>query len=124
MGKISDAIKIGRIEGNPNYERCGDKPIIVKAEKIIDADKWKEDHLELDPNGYFLFEVEDGWIYAGFVEDKNVMTKIFRGKRAIDLFKFILKENLISSKDHAAYIGYELGKAEECLKENKRYVQS
>ena len=124
MGKISEALKRGKIEGNPNYEKCGDKPITVKTEKVIDVDKWKEDHLKLDPKGYFLFEVEGGYIYAGFVEDGNVMTKIFRGKRAIDLFKFILKENLISSKDHAAYIGYELGKAEECLRENKKYVQS
>jgi len=124
MGKISEAIKKGKIEGNPNYEKCGDKPINVTTKDIISVDKWKESHLELDSNGYFLFEVEDGWMYAGFVEDKNRMTKIFKGKRAIDLFKYILKENLISSKDHAAYIGYELGKAEECLKDNKKYTQS
>jgi len=124
MGKISEAIKSGRIEVNNNYERCGDKPILIKTKNVIEVERWKENHLELDKKGYFLFEVEDGWIYAGFVEDKNIMTKIFRGKRAIDLFKFILKKNLISSKDHAAYIGYELGKAEECLKEDKKYVQS
>ena len=123
MGKISEAIKAGRIEGNTNYKRCGDKPILIKTKNVIEVDKWKEDHLELDSRGYFLFEIEEGWIYAGFVEDKNVMTKIFRGKRAIDLFKFILKGNLIRSKDHAAYIGYELGKAEECLRNGKKYLQ-
>jgi len=124
MGKISEALKKRKIEGNPNYEKCGDKPITISAKEIIEAKKWRESHLELDPNGYFLFEVENSWIYAGFVEEGNKMTKIFKGKRAIDLFKTILKENLISSKDHAAYIGYELGKAEECLKKNKKYIQS
>ena len=123
MGKISDAIKNRRIEGNPNYERCGDKPILIKTEDVIEVERWNEDHLELDKNGYFLFEVEEEWIYVGLVEYGNVMTKIFRGRRAIDLLKFILKENLINSKDHAAYIGYELGKAEECLKNGKKYVQ-
>lgn len=124
MGKISEALEKGKIKGNPGYKKCGDKSITLATKEIIEAKKWKEDHLELDPSGYFLFEVEDEWIYAGFVEEENVMTKIFKGKRAIDLFKLILKEDLISSKDHAAYIGYELGKCEECLKENKKYIQS
>ena len=124
MGKISEALEKGKIKGNPSYKKCGDKPITIVTKDVIEAKKWKEDHLELDPSGYFLFEVENGWIYAGFVEEENVMTKIFKGKRAIDLFKLILKEDLISSKDHAAYIGYELGKCEECLKENKKYIQS
>jgi hypothetical protein len=124
MGKISEALERGKIEGNPSYEKCGSEPILVKTKEVIEVGKWKEDHLELDDKGYFLFEVEEGWIYAGFVEEGNVMTKVFKGKRAIDVFKFILKEELISSKDHAAYIGYELGKCEECLKEGKEYVQS
>ncbi len=124
MGKISEALKRGRIEGNPNYERCGSEPIIIKTKNVIEVEKWKEDHLQLDPKGYFLFEVETGWIYAGFVNFRNEMTIIFRGNRAIDIFKTLLKRNLIDSKDHAAYIGYELGKCEEALRKNKKYVQS
>ncbi|MBI2508247.1 DUF4346 domain-containing protein [Candidatus Woesearchaeota archaeon] len=122
MGKISDAIKRGRIEGNPNYEKCGSEPIIIKTKKIIDVEEWK-DYLDLDPNGYFLFEVEDEWIYAGLVNDDNEMTLILRGKSAIDMFKGIINKKLVSSLDHAAYIGYELGKCEEALKKNKKYIQ-
>ena len=77
------------VKGNPNYERCGDKPILIKTEDVIEVERWNEDHLELDKNGYFLFEVEEEWIYVGLVEYGNVMTKIFRGRRAIDLFKFM-----------------------------------
>lgn len=122
MGKISDAIKGGRIEGNPNYENCGKDPIFIKTKTVIDVEEWN-DYLNLDPNGYFLFEIEDGYIYAGLVNDNNEMTLILRGKRAVDLFKVIIEKKLVSSLDHAAYIGYELGKAEESLRKNKKYLQ-
>lgn len=122
MGKISEAIKRGRIEGNPNYERCGSEPIFIKTKDIIDVERW-DDYLELDPNGYFLFEIEDEWIYAGLVNENNEMILILRGKRAIDLFKAIIDKKLVSSLDHAAYIGYELGKCEEALRKNRRYIQ-
>jgi len=123
MGKISEAIKRGRIEGNPNYEKCGNEPIIIKTKNIVDVKEWN-DYLDLDSNGYFLFEVEEGYIYAGLVNEDNEMTLILRGKRAIDMFKDIINKKLVSSLDHAAYIGYELGKCEEALRKNKKYVQS
>ncbi len=48
---------------------------------------------------------------------------IFKGKSGIDIFREILKHDLITMMDHAAYLGYELGRAEECLKAGKKYVQ-
>ena len=122
MGKISESIKKGIIKGNPNYELCGDKDIIIKTKKITDVNEWN-DYLNLDPKGYFLFEVEDDYIYAGLVNDNNEMILILRGKRAIDLFKAIIEKKLVSSLDHAVYIGYELGKCEVALRENKKFLQ-
>lgn len=122
MGRISEAIKNGIIKGNPNYELCGSEDIFIKTKNIIDVEKW-DDYLDLDPNGYFLFEIEDGFIYAGLVNDSNEMNLILRGKNAIDLFKAIIEKKLISSLDHAAYIGYELGKCEVALREKKKYLQ-
>lgn len=123
MGKISEAIKKGIIEGIPS-EICGDKPIIIKDKKIIDVDSNHEESLQLDQKGYFLIAIEDKKIYAGFVTYNNEMIKIFRGDNGLDIFKTILRLGLIQSKEHAAYVGYELGKAEECLKNNWSYVQS
>jgi tetrahydromethanopterin S-methyltransferase subunit A len=48
---------------------------------------------------------------------------VFRGKSAIDLYRSIVRENLISKFDHAAYIGKELARAEAALKEGRPYVQ-
>ncbi len=48
---------------------------------------------------------------------------IFRGKNGIDIFREILKYELITMMDHAAYLGYELGRADECLKSGRKYVQ-
>jgi len=67
--------------------------------------------------------VEDNYIYAGLVNDDNEMTLILRGKRAVDVFKAIINKKLVNSLDHAAYIGYELGKCEVALKESKDYLQ-
>ena len=124
MGKISEAIQKGRIEGNNKYPECGDKPILVKTKEILDVEEWDKKKLKLDPEGYFLFGIEENWIYAGFVNTENEMIKIFRGKKAIDMFKAILKKGLVSNLDHSAYIGYELGKCEKCLEEGKEYIQS
>jgi len=122
MGKISEAIEKGVIKGNPKYENCGKEDIIVKTKDVIEVDKW-EDYLDLDSKGYFLFEVEEGYIYAGLVNEDNEMTLILKGKGAIDVFKAIIEKKLVSSLDHAAYIGYELGKCEVALKESKEYMQ-
>ncbi|MAG45224.1 MAG: hypothetical protein CMH63_00420 [Nanoarchaeota archaeon] len=123
MGKISEALKRGQI-GGKEKEGCGGNPIIVKTQDIIDVEPWDSNKLKLDPKGYFLFEIEDGFIYAGFVNYQNELLKVFRAKEAIAMFKAILKEELVSNEDHAAYVGYELGKCEECLKHNKEYIQS
>jgi tetrahydromethanopterin S-methyltransferase subunit A len=63
-------------------------------------------------------DVEDGRrIVSGKVN------KVFKGNNAENLYRTILGNNLISLMDHAAYIGYELGKAETALKNNVKYEQ-
>jgi hypothetical protein len=123
MGKISEALKKGQI-GGKDKEGCGIKPISVKTQEIIDVEAWDSNKLKLDPKGYFLFEIEEGHIFAGFVNYQNELLKVFKSKEAIAMFKTILKEELVSNEDHAAYVGYELGKCEECLKHKQEYIQS
>jgi dihydropteroate synthase-like protein len=46
-----------------------------------------------------------------------------RGKSAEALYKAITHQGLVSSYNHAAYLGYELGKAEAALITGKAYLQ-
>jgi dihydropteroate synthase-like protein len=46
-----------------------------------------------------------------------------RGKSAEALYKAIVRQGLVSSYEHAAYLGYELGKAEVALITGKAYLQ-
>lgn len=78
-----------------------------------------------DPAGYFVMDV-----YA----DKNIirlehytrehrMTAALVGSRARDLYLAVIRRGLVSRLDHAAYLGFELGKAERALSLKIRYIQ-
>jgi tetrahydromethanopterin S-methyltransferase subunit A len=51
------------------------------------------------------------------------LNKVFKGSNAETLYRTIVGNNLVSQLDHAAYLGYELGKAETALKCNVKYEQ-
>jgi dihydropteroate synthase len=48
---------------------------------------------------------------------------VLRGNSAEALYKAIARQGLVSSLEHAAYLGYELGKAEVALITGKAYLQ-
>jgi len=83
-----------------------------------------EMRFEPDKRGYLIVSVENGEIVVQHHLPDGRKTKFeFRGNNAQSLYRRILHENLISRLDHAAYIGCELAKAEEAVKEGKKYVQ-
>lgn len=51
------------------------------------------------------------------------LMKKYGGKKAEKLYRQILADDTDSRLDHAAYLGYELGKAETALKNNLDYTQ-
>ena len=78
-----------------------------------------------DSAGYFVIDVS---------ADKNIirlehhasdhrMTATLIGSSARNLYLTAIRRGLISRLDHAAYLGYELGKAERALLVGERYVQ-
>ena len=91
--------------------------IHAKYDRIRD---WK-----MDPAGYFLIKInkEDQTIEAGFCKQANKVEKVIRGKTAIEVFNTIIRENLVSTLQHAADLGAELQKAEIALKQKIKYVQ-
>ena len=101
-----------------------EKKILAKYDKIKD---WV-----MDPKGYFLIAVdrEENILRVGYCKFTklgknpiNEMVSEIKGKTAIEIVNTLIKENYISSLQHAADMGIELCKAEIALKYNLEYIQ-
>ena len=97
----------------------GEMPVLeAKYDRIKD---WK-----MDPRGYFLIKIdpETGEIGAGFCTfPDNKLRAEIRGKTALEIVNTIIREDMISSLQHAADMGIELYKAEIALKRGIKYIQ-
>ena len=101
-----------------------DKKITAKYHKIKD---WV-----MDPKGYFIIAVDrkKRLLRVGFctitkLENKkinNLVAEII-GTSAIEIINTLIRENYISSLQHAGDMGIELCKAELALKYNLDYIQ-
>ena len=80
----------------------------------------------MDPKGYFLIRIdlESNQIQAGFCSlPEHLMRIQIIGENALDILNTILRENLVSSLQHAGDLGIELYKAELALRYRHKYVQ-
>ena len=100
------------------------KRIVAKYHKIKD---WR-----MDPKGYFLIEVDrkKKIIQVGYCKftrlgnsPVNDMVAIIKGKTAIEIVNTLIREQFISTLQHAADMGIELHKAELSLKFGFKYIQ-
>ena len=103
-----------------------------KIKKKITARYHKINDWVMDPKGYFLIDIdrELAMIRVGYCkftklgkDPINDMVAIINGKTAIEIVNTLIKENYISSLQHAADMGIELCKAELALKYDLKYVQ-
>ncbi|MFH1575833.1 MAG: thymidylate synthase [Candidatus Nealsonbacteria bacterium] len=98
-----------------------------KAEVLLNAHyRNKEMAFSADRSSYFLIKISEDKeeiVAQHYLIDGRKTSREFRGKDAVAIYKKILQEHLVSQFDHAAYLGRELTKAEECIKNNKEYVQ-
>ena len=97
------------------------KPIMKKIEAEKRVEEWV-----MDEKGYFLIDprVEEGVIYAHhYTADKKYHCSI-EGSDAESMYYTILREGLVGSLMHAAYLGSELQKAEVFIRYmNGNYIQ-
>jgi len=91
----------------------------------------------VDPKGFFIVRVDAKAGVIAVEHYKNVYRTVngrrivvsgkvnrnFSGAGAQKLYREILAHNLVSRIDHAAYLGYELAKAEIALKNRLDYEQ-
>jgi len=103
-----------------------------KIEKRITAKYHKIKDWVMDPKGYFLIHVDrkNNLLKVGYCKftklgnnPVNDMVAEIVGKTAIEIVNTLIKENYISSLQHAGDMGIELCKAELALKNNLDYVQ-
>ena len=103
-----------------------------KIEKRIAAKYHKIKDWVMDPKGYFLINIDrkNNLLRVGYCKftkqgnnPVNDMVAEIVGKTAIEIVNTLIKENYISSLQHAGDMGIELCKAELALKHNLTYVQ-
>jgi len=102
------------------------KAALSKDMKAIDAaETYNAEEWVYDSRGYFLIRVNQDTkkIEVGYCRQNNVILQKFSGNNAKELCQAVIKANLISRLDHAAYLGRETLKAETALKLGKTYVQ-
>jgi dihydropteroate synthase-like protein len=107
------------------HEEPYEKKIEVNA-KVVKAPE-KLEPAALDSKGMFKIVVDrvEGVLVAVYYDsiqmDKSI--KVVKGKTAESLCTKILEMGLVSTLDHAAYLGGELAKAEVALRTGKEYIQ-
>ena len=103
-----------------------------KIEKRITAKYHKIKDWVMDPKGYFLINIDrkNNLLRVGYCkftkQDNNPVNDMVAeivGSTAIEIVNTLIKENYISSLQHAGDMGIELCKAELALKNNLDYVQ-
>ena len=103
-----------------------------KIKKRISARYDKIKDWVMDPKGYFLISVDKekkllkvGYCKFSKLENPpvNDLVAEITGKTAIEIANTLIRENYISSLQHAADMGIELCKAEIAMKNNLKYIQ-
>jgi len=122
----------------------------IRSINLLD-DKLSKRQIELDPKGYFLIKVEpltneliiehylnnidsqgraidpeSGELIGCKTKSSKQPSNIYRGKSAKEVGIQISEGHgpfPISRLDHAIYIGRELQRAEQCLRNGQQYIQ-
>ena len=106
--------------------------ISIKNKKKIKANYNKIKDWKIDPKGYFLIAVDKknnllrvGYCKISKQEESlnHEMVAEVEGKSAIEIINTLIKEQFLSSLQHAGDMGIELCKAELALKYNLEYIQ-
>jgi hypothetical protein len=107
--------------------------MVNKEIPLIYAKKTQEKDVILDPNGFFVIEVDKKQkeirveyysnVYKNNKIVSGILEKVFLGKKADALCDTIVKNVPELIAIHYTYIGRELQRAQCALEKNKKYVQ-
>ena len=107
--------------------------MVDKEVPLIKAKKTPEKDVILDPNGFFVIELDKKnkeirvEYYSNVYKNKRiasgVLQKVFTGARADSLCDTIAKNVPSLLPEHYMYLGREIQKAQMALEKNKKYFQ-
>ena len=116
----SNAIKVVDLDSGNTIV---DNSIDMSSCKRIDSTRVEKTEMVIDPNGYFLIRISDGFIEAGYCDRRNHMALSVRGRKPNDVYRVIVEKVPSMRKEHYAYLGKELQKAYIASKLGITYVQ-
>jgi len=100
---------------------------------LIKAVKTPEKDVKLDPNGFFVIELDKkeehirveyySNVYKGKKIGSGVLEKVFIGKKTDALCDIISKNVPSLLPEHYMYLGREIQRAQCALEKNKKYIQ-
>ncbi len=78
-----------------------------------------------DPAGYFVIDLlpDRKLIRLEHYTNDHRLTSVMEGESARDLYLSAIRKGLLSRLDHAAYLGRELGRADDALRRGERFTQ-
>lgn len=80
--------------------------------------------LMIDPKGLFVVRIlEDKTLEVEYRTNEGELIQKFHGKNGEELYKNISNNDIFSFFVHSAYLGYQISKAENCMKLGIPYVQ-
>jgi len=80
-------------------------------------------YIKLDKAGYFVINVEDGYLLIEHFDYKENLLRTIEGDSARDLYLTIIESGWVSRLDHAAYLGRQLAKAEIAMNGGPEFLQ-
>ncbi|OGR87943.1 MAG: hypothetical protein A3A86_04420 [Elusimicrobia bacterium RIFCSPLOWO2_01_FULL_60_11] len=106
---------------NINPTKPGDKVEVPVLRAHYDSRKeWK-----MDPKGFFTIKPypDEQMIRVRYYGEDHALKLSIEGANAEEIYVTLVREKLVSTLEHAAYVGCELMKAEIAMKKNLPYVQ-
>ncbi len=121
---LNDIGEIRRLAGDLENAPFAERTRVIRgapAEERIPA----QAESPADPGGYFVIDVlaDRNLLRLEHYTPEHRMTASLLGGSARDLYLTVVRRGLVSSLEHAAYLGCELGKAERAMLAGGRYVQ-
>ena len=104
---------------NPTKEKDKENVPVIRAH-YESRKEWK-----MDPKGFFTIKPypQECLIRVRYYGEDHALKLVCEGKNAEEIYNTIVREGLVSTFQHAAYLGTELMKAEIAMRKNLAYVQ-